>query len=407
MNEFDVPDAGEGDVAPRPDRDRRRLLGLLRAVLIIGLVCLFLYAVWLGSWYGILAWVLTVIVMLDTSVNVLFALYDVPGARRHGWVFWLATVFWNTHSIQMVRKDGTVKVVRPPGPLASLFARLGGPAIVYIDNGMAAVFERNGRFTRVSGPGRIFARRFERVAYVVDLRRQLRSREVSKIMTRDGLSFDLNRLDVLFEVASDFDPKRGEHSFSEQALMDLVYRGGFLYKEKGEKIEWGSRVVGIVEYYLRRVAASYPLENVARLRAGSARQQFMLKVERLARPALEEMGVRLLGIDLGQVILPKEMEDLLTLDIRQRVDLGWAQTHRDTIVSVAGGLAEAIGEIQEELRKEGGGREAMQVLLVNLTSILEQISSQFLRLAGPYRASPEVQRLLAAGQEEPPGGEQH
>lgn len=407
MSDFDVPEPPDG--APRErERGRRRgmLLAILRALLVLGLLALFLYAVWQCGWPGVIAWLLTVWLMIDTSVNVLFALYDEPGARRFGWLFWIATVFWGTQSVQMVRKDGTVRVLRPAGPLAGLFARFGGPAIVVIDNGMAALFERSGRFTRVHGPGIVFASRFERVAYVVDLRRQVRTQPVEKIMTRDGLSFDLARLDVLFEVASDFDPQRGEHAFSEQALLNLVYRGGFLY-DRGQDIEWGRRVFGMVEYYLRNVAAGMPLRNIVRLERGSARQRFMHDIEELARDALQQIGVRLIGIDMGQIIVPKELEDLLTLELKQEVDRAWFETQREAITAVADSLADAIMEVRGELERVDATRESKQMLLLSLVGTLQQISSQFLQLAGPYRSAPEIQRLLAARGEQAGGGEQH
>jgi hypothetical protein len=262
----------ENGSKPRANRVRRPI-ALLRLILIVIVLILFLYFLWRGGILALLAWLATIIVLIDTAVNVLFALYGESSSRRLGFFYWFYSVFLGAQGAQIVTPGGEIKAVRPPGPLANIFSRLGGPGMVIIDNGAAVVFERSGRFTQAKGPGLVWTRRFERIAKVIDLRRQVRSQRVEKVMTRDGLSFDVEQLHVQFDVAADFDPQEGEYAFSEQALLDLVYRGGILYYQSGEEVEWGARVVAAIEYHLRNVAASHTMVELVQGQEGNARDR--------------------------------------------------------------------------------------------------------------------------------------
>lgn len=401
------PPNGEGaqpaQAGAQPSRRRRRssLLAILRLVLVLGLLVVIYLTLWKGKGFALVAWLLTVIVLIDNSVNVLFGMCDEPGSRRSGFIYWLATVFWANPAIQMVMKSGEVKPLRPTGPLASLFYRLGAPSIVIVENGVAVILERSGRVTQIHGPGLVFTRRFERVAHVVDLRPQVRSFPVKKIMTRDGLSFDLEGLDVFFEVAPDFDPGRGEYSFSKEAVLDLVYRGGFLY-DVGKALEWGERVARVVEHHLRNVAAACTLDDIVRTQQTTARERLMREVEERARPDLQKSGVRLTGINVGQIAVPRELEDNLMLPLKQAVDMGWVQTQRDAIIGIAEGLRQAILKIEESV--PASTQETMPHLLLNLTQMLERISADFLRLSAPYRQGTEGRPLLPRGGEDEAAG---
>jgi hypothetical protein len=168
-------------------------------------------------------------------------------------------------------------------------------------------------------------------------------------------------------------------------MLDLVFRGGMLY-DKGQAVEWGDRVLGVIEYHLRNVAAGYTLSEL--VEGGSEkenpRQRFLDAVEQHARPDLRKIGVRLVGIDIGQVIVPQEMRDALLMPVRH-VALG----------RISAGLSEAIGAVNMAL-KEGVG-EVRPQLLVNLTGTLGRILEESLRLSGPG-AAPAGKPLLGPGQ---------
>lgn len=377
-------------------RGKKRLLAILRA---LGLVLAVLLIGWgifkgpdigpdfmRGNWAGLLGWILTSALLIHTSVTVLFSQYEDPPAVRDGLWYWIATVFMGQKQVQLVLKDGSVKTVEPTGPLANIFAKLGAPGIVIIDNGMAVVMERSGRFTQVKGSGIAFTRQFEKVAHVIDLRTQVRTRPVRNIISQDGLSFNLDRLDVLFEVAAGF-RDRGGYGFEAQAIMDLVFGGGLIY-EKGQEVEWGDRVAGIVEALLRDIAATQPLERIVRIGRGSARQKLIERLEDMARPELRKYGIRLIGIDLGQIRVPKELEGFLTMPLV-------AETQRDTLKTIASGIHSAIEDISGVVTTEMG--DTMHPLMGNAIRMLERYLGEFQKFITAFRSESEP-RLLGRGE---------
>ena len=262
--------------------------------------------------------------------------------------------------------------------------------MVVVNGGAAVVFERSGKFTRVRGPGVVWTRRFERIAKVVDLRRQVHTEEggIKNVQTRDGLSFDLNRPEVIFEPAAHFDAQRGEYAFSEEALLDLVFRGGVTYRDHdGKAQEWGDQVFRIVEKHLRDVAASSRLLDLVKSDdAGvNPRAQFVQQVEDHARPELQQFGVQLVGIYLREISVPPEMRDVLVMPLRQEAMLG-----------ISEGLQKAIDQINTAMKRDLG--EARPHLLVNLTETLGHLLQQTLRLTGTDRQA-EGRVLLGSGEQ--------
>lgn len=383
----------EYDIAPRKGKVSRPL-ALARLVLIVILLGLFIFCLWQGRFLALLAWVLTIVVMIDTSMNVLFGIYNEPRSWGKGLAYWVATLFLGALSTQVVTRKGEILPTKPAGPLASVFARLGAPSIVVIENGVAVAFERGGRHTQLHGPGIVFTQRHERIAEVIDLRRQVRSKkDVRQVMTRDGLAFDLDRLDAIFDLAADFDPRAGEYRYSEGSTLDLIFRGGKLY-DKGQEVEWGGRVLESVEHHLRNVAAGHDLRELVqgKDKDDNPRQRFLTEVESRARPALQEIGVRLVGIDIGQLIVPPELQQALLMPVRQ-----------EAMDRISVGLREAIKTINEALGREVG--EVRPHLLVNLTETLGRILEESLRLSGPAVRAPELLSGPAVEEKPPRGGE--
>ncbi len=364
-----------------------------RAIAILLFLIISVLAAWQGKMYGVISWFLLAILLLDTSVNVLYGFFEEPGARGMGLRYWLANIFLGTPGTRIVSPSGKITPTKPPGPIASTFAKLGALGQVVIENGAAVVFERGGKLTRVHGPGIVWVKRQEQIARIIDLRRQVRSRPVRKIMTRDGLCFNLSSLDGIFEISADFDPQRGEYSFSEEAVLDLVYRGGFMYLSGGQPIEWGERVMGSVEYHLRNIASTYDLEEVARLENGSARERFMNEIEARAIPAVRQYGVNLLGIDMGNVELPDDLQKYLSGELKKQVKLQWAEAQGEAIRRVADGLNQAIMTIKKNAA-EGAG-ESKPLLLVNLVDMLERIWQDSLQLESPFHTG--TPRALPSG----------
>ncbi|MGC8875309.1 MAG: SPFH domain-containing protein, partial [Chloroflexia bacterium] len=269
----------------------RRLLAILRLLLIVVLLILILVELWKGRWYAVLAWLLTTLVLLDTSVNVFYSMFEDPGSRWLGLVFWIASFMLGMRGVQRINAEGKLVVTRPQGPLGKLFAQFGVPGQLIIEGGMAAVLERLGEFTRVVGPGRHNLQRYERVAHVVDLRPQVRRIKVESVRTAEGLPFDIE-LEARFRIATTKDvsedhqvsspgsdrpktPSGNEqgtggskeqkriYDFSPEAIRGLVYDGGIVYDKEARKLEdWRDSVVRVIRQVVRDVSAALTVQSL-------------------------------------------------------------------------------------------------------------------------------------------------
>ncbi|GEM_PF-7067525 len=202
----------DGDTSAGGAAGRSRSFGCLLAagrvlLILVGLI-LAVLALWKGGWYALIAWLLTLVLLIDTSVNVFYSVYEETGSRRWGWLLWIAAFLLGFPGAQRITSEGKLVPTKPPGPLGRLFARFGVSRELVIEGGWAAVLERRGQFTRVCGPGRYTLQRFEEVAHVIDLRPQVRTVEVKGVRTADGLTFDVE-LDARFRISATDPPGAG------------------------------------------------------------------------------------------------------------------------------------------------------------------------------------------------------
>ena len=136
-------------------------------------------------------------------------------------------------------------------------------------------------------------------------------------------------------------------------------------------------------------------EMCIRDRNRNARRAFLQEVEEAARSDLRQRGVNLIGVDMGGMDIPEEVEELLVLPVRQEVDMGWAHTQRDAVVGISEGLAQAIAQIEESIPVEAA--QTRSHLLLNLVATLGTVLERFLQLVQPYH---EARKGLPRPQEE-------
>lgn len=94
--------------------------------------------------------------------------------------------------------------------------KIGGPGILVVDNSSAVVLERDGQHTRIVSASYVFLWPFERIRGIVDLRPQVRTKEV-KTITRDGIPLKL-------DVEVEFCIRPGGLSEHEPGLLRRLWR---------------------------------------------------------------------------------------------------------------------------------------------------------------------------------------
>lgn len=143
--------------------------------------------------------------------------------------------------------------------------KAGGPCFLVIIRDTALVLEQNGCSTRVVGPGFAFLEPFETIRDVVDLRPQVRAKDV-EALTKDGIPIQVN-LEIEFMIQpkrhqggqSDADP----YPFREGAVRRAVYKKAVFQHEQGEKIlDWKALVMWRAEFELQRLLNTYVLDRL-------------------------------------------------------------------------------------------------------------------------------------------------
>ncbi len=108
----------------------------------------------------------------------------------------------------------------------SPMVRVGGPGLLSVHLGFAAVFETAEGHPRVYGPSpRRFVQGFERLRDIVDLRDQMRPVEEVRTTTRDGVEVCARDVQMMFRVYGGGRPRglSDPYPFTDEAVRHLVY----------------------------------------------------------------------------------------------------------------------------------------------------------------------------------------
>ena len=187
----------------------------------------------------------------------------------------------------------------------TLLARFGGPGNVTIFNDSAVFLERFGRFTRVSGPGKVFLRRFERIHEAMDLRPQERS-SVAKGVTKDGIPLQTD-VQVRFQLArppaSLVAPSAGvPYPVYEWALVRAGQcHSRMVDKEKGEdKVSHWTQRVG-AGGAMRTLVASHRLDELLEpYEPGQdPRREISEQLQQAVNNSARNVGAQVLEVRMG------------------------------------------------------------------------------------------------------------
>ena len=131
------------------------------------------------------------------------ALTEIYGRARLHWVTalspdldrkealkFLKSLYFGLNYPVMVVGGGQSQTTREGGP-GGFLQKVGGPGLIFVNYGYAAVLECGGKYTRVVKGGARFLELYESPRAIVDLRRQQKTLQVSKVYTRDGVPLDI------------------------------------------------------------------------------------------------------------------------------------------------------------------------------------------------------------------------
>jgi regulator of protease activity HflC (stomatin/prohibitin superfamily) len=277
---------------------------------------------------------------------------------------------------QVVSK-GKVESVGEMGNTLTIF---GGPGLLIVQEGHAAILELGGGISRVVGKGLTWLKPFERVGMVVPLYTRTEKVTIQKVATNDRIVLD--EIEVLVfhkcdpgekaEVLSD-----GAYEYNPSVLTSKIWspNGG----------DWRNSVQSVAESAIRDLVGRYDLEQIVPLSdqfRTEFKEQLIAKVNLVTQRAL---GVLIVAVDIGEIVVPRQVEERLlerqAARWEQAVYATRAETERRIQVSKARARMETIGAvshgIQQLLESTGAKPTSQDLIVLRFIEYLEQ------RVQGP------------------------
>lgn len=280
----------------------------------------------LGNWFGIVFISLPIFfVYYNTLYHLAHAIVPAsnPESKDEQWQRF-RVFFWYTwglqHPVQVVKSDdasGRTVETRISGEVSRDIAK---PGIIWLKSHQAAALTTGVTFSRVEGPRVVFTKPYERLLEIVDLRTQVRLREIDAI-SKDGVRF---KATVLASFALDRDEWTGTTYHNIEALKVMLLKsktvdsnldGRFPFAsarvrsalmmrgktsdepERQKVIYWDERVLNQVEVFAARVLSDRRFDELWKPNReepdASALEEIAAKIQSQAYPELLSQGVRI------------------------------------------------------------------------------------------------------------------
>lgn len=265
-------------------------------------------------------------------------------------------------------------------------ARAGGPGVVIVPPEYTVQLERDGRLSRVLGPGVVHLARFERVYKPVRLRQIIR-RKTATAHTRDGIPVTVEITVQARIRASAVPTKKNPYPFDRDAVTRLVVS---TTAGKSGPLPWEDRPARLVASVLNDVLSRYCLDELLdpldqNLR--TPRPTIQREVLHALRQRVHEFGLDITAVWLGEFQLPVDViEQYLAYwqaDWQRQDQIRPADSQASHIRQMSRARAEAQQLVVETLvaafqsvQDSGLGIDQRQLAAVRLIDSLEQLHDQ-------------------------------
>lgn len=357
------------------------LLGLLTGVLVVGIPLLCL--------------------MLVSSEFVL-ALHEVFGVDRKLALRYLWSLIMGINYPWEIVEDGKVTRSRPPGVMEII----GGPGVVVIRPGNAAVFEWGGRVTKIEGPGVFKTKAFERIKKVVDLRPLWHEEKIENVLTQDRVPLTFH-VSIGYQVEPQEETeKRGGIEPSIPEAKGIIEGVHPVYKESVYRAVYRTdpsspeeMVKGVLNAYLRDEVLKYNLDALYDYSVADSprtRGNVIAAIEKALEPRLRDTllnwGLHLLGVDIATIEMPEDIKVKVvewwkTAWERERM-VAQAEGQRRAMIERGTGQAVAFAKVEGKKDKvrEQLARQLMDIVRAVAGTGVQLDSSVAVRLIGVLEA---------------------
>lgn len=219
----------------------------------------------------------------------------------------------------------------------SILMRVGGPVLVSIPNGVAAVTERNARFLRVLPPGIHFLGRFEYLFGVVDLHPQTRTATDVLLLTKEGIPMQAN-IGLTFRIDPGDDPvsHKRPFPFRPEAVRRAAYAG--TVGANGRAGSWVEGPLGRVRGALAGMVSEQSLDALlAAPPPYDAHHVLTNAVMRRVWDGLPNDGIKPMRMQVSRLSPPEAVS-------KQFTELWLANQRREDMLARANGQAPLVQE---------------------------------------------------------------
>ncbi len=215
--------------------------------------------------------------------------------------------------------------------------KVGGPGLINIPIGNAAISEINGRFYRVMDSGTHQLARFEFVHKVLDLRPQDRKAEDAKFRSSDGFPIRAD-IGATFRIKSSAETTPQQpYPFDSDSLRELAYDE--VNTEVDKVVDWTFMPFILVRVTVNGIISKLTLDQLLTLQPDNREPYLTVRVEHQAREKLAALGVELTRAWVSGVKLPEAASE-------QFLELWKVDRETQAQIILADGKAEALEEME-------------------------------------------------------------
>ncbi len=266
--------------------------------------------------------------------------------------------------------------------------KLGGPGVLTVDEGFAAVLERGGCISRVVGSGTFFLEQGEIVGMPVALYARSLTVNVDDVLTRDQMLFKKITVVVRHKVqgardlanggAKPLDPKTKRFEFDEEIIRYKIW--------SPERSDYTQIIKSYVAGQVRDLAGEEYFEDLYAGGAGARKTLIRTLRERVVNKMLG-LGIEIESLSVTEIELEarmvKALQDRKHAELDRQVKIARAQTRRDAMIiqqDAKTALRDALlRQIADPLRDKNRGVILDSEIAVRYIEAIERLSLNFIQ----------------------------
>lgn len=233
------------------------------------------------------------------------------GERRASMQYMLQWLFGMETSYQEVREGKVIDLLgRPPKParheqiqtpVTTMMVRPRGHLALFIHPGNTVVYERNGEYAGVLGPGMHFLTLEESVRKVIVTYQRSGSNTIKDILTKDGIPVTVE-YSVSYRIEPRTQPELGKpYPYSEEACMKAAYNAP----------NWESKIVNGAGGLLADKIAGMTIDELFDLRNATTYPvgEMMNALRAKLQERANRYGAVILGFDIDKLDVPPSVRE--------------------------------------------------------------------------------------------------